>query len=47
MAASLIIRALSDEIFHIVEAVSEDPIAMCTTLAERFERVTEHVSDPE
>ena len=41
MAANLIVRALDDEIFHIAEAVSKDPIAMWTALVERFERVTE------
>ena len=36
MAASLIVQALSDEIFHIVEAVSEDPVAMWRALVDRF-----------
>ena len=45
MAASLIVQALSDEIFHIVEAVSEDPVAMWQALVDRFERVTEQAAD--
>ena len=45
MAASLIVQALSDEIFHIVEAVSEDPIAMWRALVNRFERITEQAAD--
>ena len=45
MAASLIVQTLSDEIFHIVEAVSEDPVAMWRALVDRFERVTEQAAD--
>ena len=45
MAASPIVQALSDEIFHIVEAVSEDSVDMWRALVDRFERVTEHAAD--
>ena len=39
-AASFIVQALNDEIFHIVEALLEDLIAMWRALVDRFERVT-------
>ena len=45
MAASLIVQTLSDEIFDIVEAVSEDPIAMWRALVDRYERMTGSLTD--
>ena len=45
LAASLIVQALNDEIFHIVEALLEDLIAMWRALVDRFERVTEQTAD--
>ena len=45
MATSLIVQALSNEIFHIVGALSKDPIAMWRALVDRFERVTKQSAD--
>ena len=41
MVASLIVQALSDEIFHSVEAMSKDPIAIWLALVDRFERASD------
>ena len=44
LVENLIVQAHSDEIFHIVEVVSKDPITMWTALVKRFERVTQEAA---